>query len=270
MLNGRLNMYLLNGVRMKTTGNPGTGRCGSYAVGDLLRLRMGLPCVAPQQRHDSMQELRDKVAEFGLQATHRLVGFGEFAGDLSFGEFNVEEIPVEQLLFDPRQIILKRSTWVRVARDAWLDGKHVEAAAVVSDLENFRFVKATEAGELVPCYGANDLQAHFPMVMWHEHGHFEAVFKDVPQLVAQELVATKDPPAARKPAARKVSVTKKSPVARKSAVAEKPVAAKDGGNGWTVVGKNRLAKKSSAFGKVCAYNNLIFGLLGSGQCYPSA
>lgn len=56
--------------------------------------------------------------------------YGEFVDDVSFGDFEGEEKPIEELLRDPLLPIFNRGTWVRVAaRDGRWVGKHMEVAA---------------------------------------------------------------------------------------------------------------------------------------------
>lgn len=146
----------LKDVPLTELPNAGQGHCGAWAIDDLCLAKSGTPPGTTQQRMPRIQELRGKVAKLGREATNPLVGFGEFADDLSFGDFEVEEAPIEELMSNPRLLITRRGTWVEVALRGWWDAKHIEAAAFLSGLDNFRLVKATGEGEVVPCYGAND------------------------------------------------------------------------------------------------------------------
>lgn len=276
-------MYRLgNGTLFNAWPNPGGGDCGPHTITDLCRIKSGVyPGTARVERQQlaSIRKLRRDVASLGRAQTHPTVEYGQFTDDFDFGTVRAQERPIQELMSNPLLLILKRETWVKVAEreGGFWDGKHMEAAAVVSGLENFRLVKATEEGELVPCYGANDLQPDIPMAIWHPCGHFEAVFKVVPKPAAKEPVATKKPTAAKKPvaakepAAAKQPAVLKGPVAAKRPVAAKeepatdkepaapeepaaleeptaakkepaaakePVAVKEGGDGWVLVGKN--------------------------------
>lgn len=224
----------LKDVTLTELPNAGKGHCGAWTIDDLRLAKSGTPPGTTQQRMPRIQQLRREVAELGNDWTNPIVGFGQFNDDLSFDEYDVDEAPVEELMSNPELLITRRGTWVEVALRGWWDGKHMEAAAFVSGLDNFRLVKATEEGEVVPCYGENDLQPHFPMAMYQSHGHFVALVPKVPQPEANDPAAAKESPAAKEPAAAK----------------ESP-AVKECGDGWTVVGKNGRAKRSRAIGKVC-------------------
>lgn len=136
---------------------------------------------------------------------------------------------------------------MEVALRGWSDAKHLDIAASAAGLQNFRLVKEGESGKIVPCNDTGvPLQPHFPMAFWHKRGHFEAVVLDVPQ------------PEAKKPEAKKPAAAKKQ-----QPEAKEPAAVKEGGDGWTLLGKNGRAKRNSTIGKVCTIR--FFGGCGSNK-----
>lgn len=219
-------MYRLrDGTRFNPWPNAARGDCGPQSIIDLRRIEAGAtPGTSRGERQQlaDIRKLRRDVASLGRARIHPTVEDGQFTDDFLFGTVQVQERPIEELISNPLLLILNRETWLKVAEHDgghW-DGKHMEAAAVVSGLESFRLVRATKEGELVPCYGGNDLQPHFPMAIWHPCGHFEAVFKVEPQPAAKEPVAAKEPTAAKEP-----GVAKEPTAPGEAAALEEPVAA---------------------------------------------
>ncbi|CAB1118658.1 unnamed protein product [Ectocarpus sp. CCAP 1310/34] len=217
-------MYRLkDGTRLNPWPNAARGDCGPYSIIDLRRIEFGAtPGTTRVEREQlaSIQKLRRDVASLGRARTHRTVEDGQFTDDFLFGTVKVQERPIEQLISNPLLRILKRETWLKVAerQGGYWDGKHMEAAAVVSAKEPVAAKEPTAAKE--------------PAAAKEPTAPEEVVPLDQP-VAAKEPTAAKEPAASKEPAspedpdAPEEPTTAKEPVALKEPAAPEETAARE-------------------------------------------